>query len=82
MFPIGTFRKVVKIIQAILAVEKVDDNSAGNIIGLNPFIHHSAWILVKALNDLHSNLDKEIDFDKAFNEEKERLMKIYYPNGQ
>lgn len=71
-----------KKIQAILAVEKVDDNSAGNIIGLNPFIHHSAWILVKALNDLHSNLDKEIDFDKAFNEEKERLMKIYYPNGQ
>lgn len=72
MFQIGIFRKAVKI-QAILAVEKVDDNSAGNIIGLNPFIHHSAWVLVKALNDLHSNLDKKLILIKNSTKKKRGL---------
>ncbi|EMU6427728.1 TPA: hypothetical protein ACUES5_004714 [Escherichia coli] len=71
---------VEKKIEAILAVETVTDITAGNVVGMNPFIHYSAWILVKALHELQSELEYEIDFDAEFNSEKERLMKLYFPS--
>ena len=69
-----------KKIKAILAVETVTDITAGNVVGMNPFIHYSAWILVKALHELQSELGYEVDFDAEFNFEKERLMKLYFPS--
>ena len=71
---------VEKKIEAILAVETVTDITAGNVVGMNPFIHYSAWILVKALHELQSELEYEVDFDAEFNSEKERLMKLYFPS--
>ncbi|MBN3262938.1 hypothetical protein [Pectobacterium brasiliense] len=68
-----------KKIEAILAVKTVTNITAGNVVGLNPFIHYSAWVLVKALNDLQSELEYEVDFDAEFNSEKERLMTQYFP---
>lgn len=68
-----------KKIEAILAVKTVTDITAGNVVGLNPFIHYSAWILVKALYELQSELEYEVDFDAEFNSEKERLIKLYFP---
>ncbi|EPL8679433.1 hypothetical protein N0P70_005428 [Klebsiella michiganensis] len=67
-------------IESILAVKSVTDITAGNVVGLNPFIHYSAWVLVKALHDLQSDLQNDVDFDAEFNAEKERLMKQYYPD--
>jgi hypothetical protein len=69
-----------KKIEAILAVKTVTDITAGNVVGLNPFIHYSAWVLVKALHELQSELEYDIDFDAEFNSEKERLMKLYFPS--
>lgn len=66
-------------IEAILAVKSVTDINAGNVVGLNPFIHYSAWILVKALHELQSEMEYEADFDAEFNAEKERLIKLYFP---
>ncbi|MBJ9573249.1 hypothetical protein [Citrobacter braakii] len=68
-----------KKIEAIMAVKTVTDITAGNVVGLNPFIHYSAWILVKALYELQSELEYEVDFDAEFNSEKERLIKLYFP---
>ncbi|EFO2305490.1 hypothetical protein DSH47_25130 [Escherichia coli] len=69
-----------KKIKSILAVETVTDITAGNVVGMNPFIHYSAWILVKALHELQSELEYKVDFDAEFNFEKERLMKLYFPS--
>ncbi|WP_456311409.1 hypothetical protein [Serratia proteamaculans] len=69
-----------KKIEAILDVKSVTDITAGNVVGLNPFIHYSAWVLVKALHDLQSELEYEVDFDAEFISEKERLMKQYFPD--
>lgn len=69
-----------KMIEAILAVKSVIDITAGNVVGLNPFIHYSAWVLVKALHDLQSKLEHEVDFEAEFSSEKERLMKQYFPD--
>ncbi|WP_455865659.1 hypothetical protein [Pantoea agglomerans] len=68
-----------KKIEAILDVKSVTDITAGNVVGLNPFIHYSAWVLVKALHDLQSELEYEVDFDAEFNSEKERLKNQYFP---
>jgi len=68
-----------KKIEAILAVKTVTDITAGNVVGLNPFIHYNAWVLVKALHELQSELEYDIDFDAEFNAEKERLIKLYFP---
>lgn len=46
----------------------------------SPFIHYSAWVLVKAMHDLQSELEYEVDFEAEFNSEKERLMKQYFPD--
>lgn len=70
----------VKKVEAILAVKSVNDVTAGNVVGLNPFINYSAWVLVKALHDLLSELKYEVDFEAEFNSEKERLMKQYFPS--
>ena len=70
----------VKKIEAILAVKSVNDITAGNVVGLNPFIHYSAWVLVKALHELQSELEYDVDFDAEFNSEKERLIKLYFPS--
>lgn len=67
-------------IEAILTVKSVADITAGNVVGLNPFIHYSAWVLVKALHDLQSELGYEVDFEAEFSSEKERLMKQYFPD--
>ncbi|WP_318386786.1 hypothetical protein [Enterobacter sp.] len=69
-----------KKLETIQAVKTVTDINAGNVVGLNPFIHYSAWILVKALHDLQSELGYEVDFEAEFNAEKERLMKEYFPD--
>lgn len=69
-----------------LAQEKVNfllqndsaiDLNAGNVIGLNPFIHYSAWIIIKELNSLQKLYGQHIDFDDEFNSEKARLSKLY-----
>ncbi|SMY39094.1 hypothetical protein PMAL9190_03895 [Photobacterium malacitanum] len=68
-----------KNINEILKIKSVINDTAGNIIGLNPFIHYKSWVLVKALHDLQLNTDIKIDFDAEFNLEKERLINLYYP---
>lgn len=73
---------VEKKIEEILAVKSVSDINAGNVVGLNPFIHYSAWILVKALHDSQSKLEFEVDFEAEFNAEKKKLMKQYFPDAQ
>jgi len=70
----------VKKSEEILAVKTVNDVTAGNVVGLNPFIHYSAWVIVKVLHDLQSELGYQIDFDAEFASEKERLLRQYYPS--
>ncbi len=62
----------------ILEIGKVDDIDAGNVMGLNPFIHYSAWIIVKELHELTSRLPEPIDFEAEFEAEKARLKALYY----
>ncbi|HEN3282346.1 TPA: hypothetical protein U5D21_004266 [Yersinia enterocolitica] len=64
----------------ILEIKKVDDIDAGNVMGLNPFIHYSAWIIVKKLHELTSRLPEPIDFEAEFEAEKARLKSLYYPD--
>ncbi|EPN4497214.1 hypothetical protein ACUCI8_003023 [Yersinia enterocolitica] len=64
----------------ILEIGKVDDIDAGNVMGLNPFIHYSAWIIVKKLHELTSRLPEPIDFEAEFEAEKSRLKALYYPD--
>ncbi|HDL8219877.1 TPA: hypothetical protein PXQ72_004551 [Yersinia enterocolitica] len=49
-------------------------------MGLNPFIHYSAWIIVKKLHELTSRLPEPIDFEAEFEAEKSRLKALYYPD--
>lgn len=71
----------VKKADEILKVKAINDVAAGNVVGLNPFIHYSAWVLVKALHELQAELGYKIDFDAEFSAEKERLLRQYYPSN-
>lgn len=50
---------------------------AGNVIGMNPFIHYDAWKIIHRVQDLMDNLPDLSNIDKEFNEEKKRLSIIY-----
>lgn len=69
-----------KKLEDIITINSVFDPNAGNVIGLNPFIHYSAWVLVKALNDFQLNMESKVDFENEFNAEKRRLIRLYYPD--
>lgn len=66
----------------IMSHEIINDYNAGNVMGLNPFIHYSAWVIVKILNEVQQSVGKDINFDTEFESEKNRLLKLYYPAGQ
>ncbi|EAN8801141.1 hypothetical protein EP620_23430, partial [Salmonella enterica] len=64
-------------VNLLLQNDSAIDLNAGNVIGLNPFIHYSAWIIIKELNSLQKLYGQHIDFDDEFNSEKARLSKLY-----
>ncbi|MFM5353975.1 hypothetical protein [Aeromonas dhakensis] len=61
----------------ILGIGRANDQTAGNVIGLNPFIHHSAWSIVQILDKIRRENNDDTDYEKAFENEKERLKKVY-----
>lgn len=50
---------------------------AGNVIGMNPFIHYDAWKIIHRVQELIDNLPDLSNLDEEFNEEKKRLSTIY-----
>ncbi|QWC52485.1 hypothetical protein [Pectobacterium atrosepticum] len=50
---------------------------AGNVIGMNPFIHYDAWRLIHRLKDLMESMSDFSDLDEYFDKEKERLTALY-----
>lgn len=61
----------------ILDIGHADDLTAGNVIGLNPFIHHSAWSIVQILDKIKRESNDETDYQEAFDKEKDRLKKVF-----
>jgi hypothetical protein len=64
-------------VDQIFEISTVKDLNAGNVIGLNPFMNYSAWVIIKKLNDLKNEMNDITDYDVEFNLEKNRLMKLY-----
>jgi hypothetical protein len=52
-------------------------SDAGNVIGMNPFIHYDAWKIIHRVQDLINSLPDFSDLDKEFQEEKQRLSELY-----
>ncbi|WP_239001207.1 hypothetical protein [Pantoea stewartii] len=50
---------------------------AGNVIGMNPFIHYEAWKIIHRIQDLMNTLPDLSTLDEEFNEEKKRLITMY-----
>lgn len=61
----------------ILEIGHANDLTAGNVIGLNPFIHYSAWSIVKILDRIRRESNDETNYQEEFDKEKERLKKVY-----
>lgn len=64
-------------VKKISNIKTAKDLNAGNIIGLNPFVNYSAWIIIKKLNSIRNELNDNTDYDAEFNAEKARLIKLY-----
>lgn len=50
---------------------------AGNVIGMNPFIHYDAWEVVHTIKDLMSSLPNLSNLDAEYVTEKKRLLDWY-----
>jgi len=50
---------------------------AGNVIGMNPFIHYDAWKIIHRIQDLIGSLPDFASIDEEFQAEKKRLSEIY-----
>ncbi|MDN4626583.1 hypothetical protein [Erwinia sp. PsM31] len=50
---------------------------AGNVIGMNPFIHYDAWKIIHRIQDLIDSLPDFASIDKEFQVEKKRLSELY-----
>ncbi len=50
---------------------------AGNVIGMNPFIHYDAWRLIHRLKDLMESMPDFSNLDEEFNKEKQKLTALY-----
>ncbi len=50
---------------------------AGNVIGMNPFIHYDAWKIIHRVQDLMNSLPNFSDLDEEFQAEKQRLSELY-----
>lgn len=61
----------------IRKISHANDLTSGNVIGLNPFIHYSAWAIVQILDKIRCESDDKTDYQDEFDKEKERLKKIY-----
>ncbi|WP_429210285.1 hypothetical protein [Aeromonas veronii] len=64
-------------LKKILEIGQANDLTAGNVIGLNPFIHYSAWSVVQILDKIRRETNDTTDYQEAFDTEKERLKKVY-----
>lgn len=50
---------------------------AGNVIGMNPFIHFDAWKIIHRVQDLMGSLPDLSNINEEFQAEKKRLSEIY-----
>lgn len=50
---------------------------AGNVIGMNPFIHYDAWEVVHTIKDMMSSLPDLSNLDAEYLAEKDRLLELY-----
>lgn len=50
---------------------------AGNVIGMNPFIHYDAWKVIHRIQDLINTLPDLSNLDEEFQAEKQRLSALY-----
>lgn len=50
---------------------------AGNVIGMNPFIHYEAWKIIHRTQDLIDSLPDFSNLDEEFQAEKQRLSELY-----
>ncbi|RYM70241.1 hypothetical protein [Serratia liquefaciens] len=50
---------------------------AGNVIGMNPFIHYDAWKVIHRVQDLIDSLPDLSNLDEEFQAEKQRLSELY-----
>lgn len=50
---------------------------AGNVIGMNPFIHYDAWKIIHRVQDLIDSLPDFSNLDEEFRAEKQRLSELY-----
>lgn len=55
---------------------------AGNVIGMNPFIHYDAWEVVHTIKDMMSSLPDLSNIDAEYLAEKERLLMLYGMDGE
>jgi len=55
---------------------------AGNIIGMNPFIHYDVWKIIHRVQDLIVSLPNFSNLDEEFQEEKQRLIELYGLNKE
>lgn len=72
---IEKFQKLVEAGQSILP-------DAGNVIGMNPFIHYDAWEVVHTIKDLMSSLPDFTNVNTEFLAEKKRLINLFGLNEE
>lgn len=57
-------------------------SEAGNVIGMNPFIHYDAWKIIHCIQDLIDSLPDFANLDEEFQAEKQRLSELYGLNNK
>lgn len=55
---------------------------AGNVIGMNPFIHYDAWEVVHTIKDIMISLPDFSNLDAEYLAEKDRLIELYGLNEE
>ncbi len=55
-------------------------SDAGNVIGMNPFVHYDAWKIIHRIQDLIDSLPDFSNLDEEFQAEKHRLSELYELN--
>lgn len=55
---------------------------AGNVIGMNPFIHYDAWKIIHRVQDLMGSLSDLSNIHEEFQVEKKRLSELYGLNKE
>lgn len=69
--------EAIKKFDYLTQVKKASNIDAGNIMGMNPFLHYDAWLLIHGIEEMIDSLPDFSRIDEDFIAERKRLSIIY-----